>query len=386
MRRVFNFRCLKTKRTQKTILLTDYRIYIIDKLCWLQTRATATRPTRISARKTAIDRNPTTSRPCSAAGPEGKAAAARTRTIFFPRSRNVIRSPHSGRTHSSRRYHVLRSRWWSAVFPFSLRHFARPVENNRDHERVRAHSAGDQVRQRRAGRVSKTPRETPTFAYTFLNYYSPVPQHRGHRHRAPIGRAQEPHADGRSRRRGHRSPKIHGRHRAFHDQGERRVGFLSRSVRRRPQTGHVLCHPIGHVQLVIHRHVRVSSVVAFTGRSFVHCAVCSSREDNKPPGLLVKLGIAMVSGVTGAAVGTPAEVALIRMTSDAQLPLAERRGYTSVFNALARIAREEGIATWWRGCIATMGRAAVVNMAQLASYSQAKEIYLKSGKSCSVVF
>lgn len=95
---------------------------------------------------------------------------------------------------------------------------------------------------------------------------------------------------------------------------------------------------------------------------------------------MVKLGLALVAGVTGAAVGTPAEVALIRMTSDAQLPLSERRGYTSVFNALARIAKEEGIATWWRGCIATMGRAAVVNMAQLASYSQAKEIYLKSGK------
>lgn len=104
------------------------------------------------------------------------------------------------------------------------------------------------------------------------------------------------------------------------------------------------------------------------------------REDNKPPSLLVKLGLAMVAGVTGAAVGTPAEVALIRMTSDAQLPIAERRGYTSVFNALARIAKEEGIATWWRGCIATMGRAAVVNMAQLASYSQSKEIYLKSGE------
>jgi len=106
----------------------------------------------------------------------------------------------------------------------------------------------------------------------------------------------------------------------------------------------------------------------------------SYREDNKPPNLLVKLGLALVSGVTGAAVGTPAEVALIRMTSDGQLPLSERRGYTSVFNALARIAKEEGIATWWRGCIATMGRAAVVNMAQLASYSQSKEIYLKSGE------
>lgn len=92
------------------------------------------------------------------------------------------------------------------------------------------------------------------------------------------------------------------------------------------------------------------------------------------------MGLAAASGLTGAAIGTPAEVALIRMTSDAQLPLSERRGYSSVFNALARIAKEEGIATWWRGCIATMGRAAVVNMAQLASYSQAKEMYLQTGE------
>ena len=31
-------------------------------------------------------------------------------------------------------------------------------------------------------------------------------------------------------------------------------------------------------------------------------------------------------------------------------PAAERRGYTSVFNALARIAKEEGVLTLWRVC------------------------------------
>ena len=31
-----------------------------------------------------------------------------------------------------------------------------------------------------------------------------------------------------------------------------------------------------------------------------------------------------------------------------RLPPEERRGYTNVFNALARIAREEGIGTLWR--------------------------------------
>lgn len=78
-------------------------------------------------------------------------------------------------------------------------------------------------------------------------------------------------------------------------------------------------------------------------------------------------------------VGTPAEVALIRMTADGRLPIAERRNYTGVFNALARMTREEGVLTLWRGCIPTMGRAMVVNAAQLASYSQAKQYLVQSG-------
>lgn len=78
-------------------------------------------------------------------------------------------------------------------------------------------------------------------------------------------------------------------------------------------------------------------------------------------------------------VGTPAEVALIRMTADGRLPLNERRNYKGVFNALVRITREEGVLTLWRGCIPTMGRAMVVNAAQLASYTQAKQYLVSSG-------
>lgn len=47
------------------------------------------------------------------------------------------------------------------------------------------------------------------------------------------------------------------------------------------------------------------------------------------------------------------------MTADGRLPLAERRNYNGVFNALIRITREEGVLTLWRGCIPTMGRAMV---------------------------
>lgn len=72
-------------------------------------------------------------------------------------------------------------------------------------------------------------------------------------------------------------------------------------------------------------------------------------------------------------VGTPAEVALIRMTSDMKRPPAERRNYKHVFNALSRIYGEEGLLKMWSGCTPTVARAVVLNAAQLSVYSQAKE-------------
>lgn len=101
--------------------------------------------------------------------------------------------------------------------------------------------------------------------------------------------------------------------------------------------------------------------------------------EGKPPGFFMKAALGMTAGGCGAFVGTPAEVALIRMTSDGTLPVDQRRNYSSVFNALARIAREEGVTTLWTGATPTIARAMVVNAAQLASYSQAKQAILGSG-------
>lgn len=102
-------------------------------------------------------------------------------------------------------------------------------------------------------------------------------------------------------------------------------------------------------------------------------------ETGKTPNLFVSMGLGVCAGVAGSFVGNPSEISLIRMTADGRLPLDQRRNYTSVVNAVVRIIREEGVATLWRGCIPTMGRAAVVNAAQLSSYSQAKRLLLQSG-------
>lgn len=86
----------------------------------------------------------------------------------------------------------------------------------------------------------------------------------------------------------------------------------------------------------------------------------------------------MLAGMAGAFVGTPAEVALIRMTADGRLPPAERRNYKNVAEALWRITKTEGVFTLWRGAVPTMGRAMVVNAAQLATYSQVKQYLLST--------
>ncbi|KOX80465.1 Mitochondrial 2-oxoglutarate/malate carrier protein [Melipona quadrifasciata] len=95
------------------------------------------------------------------------------------------------------------------------------------------------------------------------------------------------------------------------------------------------------------------------------------------PNFVMKVLIGCTAGCVGAFVGF--FVALIRMTADGRLPIAERRNYKNAFNALARIVKEEGFLALWRGTIPTMGRAMVVNAAQLASYSQSKEMLLNTG-------
>lgn len=110
-----------------------------------------------------------------------------------------------------------------------------------------------------------------------------------------------------------------------------------------------------------------------TARMGIYQSLLDSVSQNSNPGFLTKAGIGIFSGGVAAYIGTPAEVALIRMTADGKLPAAERRGYKNVFNALTRIAKEEGVLTLWKGATPTVMRAMVVNGAQLASYSQAKE-------------
>jgi solute carrier family 25 (mitochondrial oxoglutarate transporter), member 11 len=89
----------------------------------------------------------------------------------------------------------------------------------------------------------------------------------------------------------------------------------------------------------------------------------------------MSVAASMTSGAIASLIGNPFDVALVRMQSDTMRPAAERRNYSSVFNALARIAREEGIARLWRGCEPTVLRAMAMNVGMMASYDQSKALY-----------
>ncbi|XP_033243910.1 mitochondrial 2-oxoglutarate/malate carrier protein-like [Drosophila miranda] len=93
---------------------------------------------------------------------------------------------------------------------------------------------------------------------------------------------------------------------------------------------------------------------------------------NQAPPVFASMGMGILAGAFGAMFGNPAEVSLIRMMSDKSVPEAQRRNYKNVIDAFVRITKEEGIFALWRGCLPTVGRAMVVNMVQLASYSQLK--------------
>ena len=89
-------------------------------------------------------------------------------------------------------------------------------------------------------------------------------------------------------------------------------------------------------------------------------------------------GSAMLAGALASIIGTPFDVALVRMQADGMRPAAERRGYTNVFNALARIVREEGVGRLWSGFEPTAFRAVAMNVGMMASFDQAKQAIKKA--------
>lgn len=97
-----------------------------------------------------------------------------------------------------------------------------------------------------------------------------------------------------------------------------------------------------------------------------------AKENGSTVGFKERAGAGLTAGGLAAVVGNPADLALIRMQSDGMKPAAQRANYTSVIDALSRIAKNEGVLRLWAGAYPTVVRAMALNFGQLAFFSEAK--------------
>jgi solute carrier family 25 oxoglutarate transporter 11 len=92
-----------------------------------------------------------------------------------------------------------------------------------------------------------------------------------------------------------------------------------------------------------------------------------------------KLLMGMTSGGIGSFIGTPSELALVRMSNDSKQAVNERRNYQGVVDCIKRIASEEGVTKLWTGAKVTVMRAMVLSACVLGCSSEIKEKLTKTG-------
>ena len=80
-------------------------------------------------------------------------------------------------------------------------------------------------------------------------------------------------------------------------------------------------------------------------------------------GVMEKVLLSIASGIFGAIIGNPFDVALIRRQASVT---TGAKPYSNTFDAFSSIIREEGIFGLWRGIKITMLRVLLINVGQLA--------------------
>lgn len=120
----------------------------------------------------------------------------------------------------------------------------------------------------------------------------------------------------------------------------------------------------------------VRQAVYITSRIGFHRSISNelqARNHGKPISFAMKTFAGMVSGSLAVCIGTPFDVAVVRMQADSMKPLEARRRYKGVFNALFRVVKEEGVMKLYSGLVPNVMRGMAVNVGMLSCFDQAKE-------------
>eukprot|EP00798_Chlamydomonas_sp_ICE-L_P002627 gene2627-2597_t len=97
------------------------------------------------------------------------------------------------------------------------------------------------------------------------------------------------------------------------------------------------------------------------------------------PPLWAKIAAGLTTGAVAICVASPTDLVKVRMQSEGVLPPGVPKKYPSAIKAYGIIAKETGIAGLWKGLGPNVGRNAIINAAELASYDQIKQSLLASG-------
>jgi dicarboxylate transporter 10 len=90
-------------------------------------------------------------------------------------------------------------------------------------------------------------------------------------------------------------------------------------------------------------------------------------------------GAASIAGAAGGIAGNPADIILVRMTSDINKKAADRYNYPDAVRGVFRMVQNEGLASLFRGVAPNTVRAVLMNASQLATYDVAKDAILHTG-------
>jgi solute carrier family 25 (mitochondrial oxoglutarate transporter), member 11 len=102
------------------------------------------------------------------------------------------------------------------------------------------------------------------------------------------------------------------------------------------------------------------------------------KKNKKTLSLLESTPASLFAGAAAISTVMPFDVVFVRMQAENSLPPAQRRGYTGLFNAIGRIAKEEGVGALWKGWMPAVARAMALNFGMLVPYELCKGLLAPS--------
>ncbi|KAJ5635814.1 uncharacterized protein N7484_009127 [Penicillium longicatenatum] len=100
----------------------------------------------------------------------------------------------------------------------------------------------------------------------------------------------------------------------------------------------------------------------------------SAKKSDQPLTVPILAIMAAVSGFAGAIIGTPSDIANVRMQNDRSLAVQNRRNYKNVFDAWIQMKRHEGWRAFTQGLWTNCFRSGIMTASQLASYDAFKRL------------